>query len=296
MKFFVFNIKLQSDNRKGYSEYLKLFNECAKKRESIILRGKYEAKVRLYNHADISTEFILDEFLPNKKENKFIYGRIVRYLNIYNDKWFDSNNNEIYEVEELDKNLYPGAQEILFFFYPQIHTMFIQDRISYRTLLLFLEQFFALGKKENENVNIHIEQSFQGIDMILHSEELCKLDIQITPSNDDDFAKHLPEFLDKQIKTSGTKSFQVHFANSFNNMGIKITDLIKGLMTLVKRNGKAQATIRYRGKKQVVKTEDHPKILEKKTKKMPESEMGIELFDQYMRLKKDEESNDNKKE
>ena len=285
MKYYIFNVKLQSDTREGYDKYIELFTQSFENREPIYLNGDKQAVLREYFKNKLSQTTLYNKHLETIEDNIFFYGNITKFTRITNKKWINIQTNEIEENNELPKNLFPNADDVEFFFFPQIHRMFIKHgKIGAKPLNKFVNQFFAKGEQLNEKLIIHIEQDAQAIEIIKTAQELHRLEISITPTNDDPLGVDIQKFIDKDTKDSKSKGIVICYKDSKSKQGLIFTPLMEALSFLAKKNGEIMAKIVRNGRKETINTVEHPNFIEvHKEKGMERKDIGIDIFNNYNR-------------
>lgn len=197
-------------------------------------------------------------------------------------EWFNISTEEIEDDFKVPEDLHANPKRFRCYFFPQIHRFFIESSFGIANGEKFINDFLSPALKSQEELVLERQNAEEQLDRILGAQELHRLYMKITPSNDDPLGD-IDKYMDNDMKLSEAKAVETTYHDSKDSKGIKKTPVIEALLKLVRRNGKAEATIKENGKTQKINTDKHPYFIKYSIpRKDPDfSKIGIELFDKY---------------
>jgi len=245
-KYYLFNVKLLSNNRKGDKAY-----------ESLI-KALFAQKIMVAVKQD--KEMILRTQFFNLASNApYYYGKIAKFTKIEGKDWINIENLEVEEVE-IPKNRFPNLQETDYIFIPSAHRFAIakSSNVSISNVYIFLQEALKKYINADEQYEIFVEQSQDIFEEIIKATSIEKLKIKITYTNDD-IVEGAEAYMDELLKESGIASLSLE-AKSDQNKNISVNShVIGGALLLATTNGTVEAKIiNEQQRKKTVKTENHP--------------------------------------
>jgi hypothetical protein len=249
-KYFGFNIKILSKERKGTEMYEKLIKDLFSKDIVSIVGGEKAITLR--------TQFSIK--VPSKSgEASVFYGKMTRYTTLDGKNWYDQVKKE-YVNYEVPLNIFPNGFDTDYIFIPAAHRFFV--RVNSKVSISSVERYLLLAIPEvinsNESYLVNIIQSQDVIEKILNAGELSMLKVEISYTNDDigDAAQQL---MDKLLKNGNIGRFDATFRPDQTGTLETDSDFIRGVLELAKENGAAQATIKGdNGRRVKVNTSNYP--------------------------------------
>lgn len=250
-KFQVVNVKLMSGERSGNAAYTDIIQKIA--------HNKVAAPVSGQRHMILRTQF-QDVVDVNGCEWDVIYGKLCTFTVIdSDDAWINLENLEVQNVD-LPTNLFPNLKETDYFFIPGAHrfAFVVKSGFSINNLEKFLN--IAIGQviNENEDFSVTKEQDESDFLQIFQAEEVKKLVVDFSYSNQDIGDESLM-FMTSQVQDAHLKRLRMEGTpdNTGNiNVGVKI---LKGALELAKHYGKATASVVNKGIRTKIDTDKHPK-------------------------------------
>lgn len=244
IKLKVFNIKLISENRKGTSAYVELFESIQKKDPRVMISKDKAIEFRRFYINDDKTIF---------------FGRLIKYQVLDTENWYNRKKDllQTYEVEE---GLFPNSTECEFYFIPEAHRFFFQDNTGFTPsqIASFLEIALHGVIAEDEEVKISIEVSQDVIDKILTAEIVSRLEISVSYTNND-LTEDYEKEIDNDLRNTGVDNIDVVAkSRKKSTLDLLKSKLLRGYLMLSRRNGYAKATIRNGKKREIVETKDYP--------------------------------------
>jgi hypothetical protein len=245
-KFFVINIKLYSESRKGATAYRQLLLDAYKKKRIGKINSEHSGIIR--------------SAIPNH-EDTFIWGSICQFLNIDEDNWVNIQNLEI-EGQEIPENKHPGAKETDFVFIPSIHRLALwkSGQVSLQAIKKFLDDALPQALKDGERVETIIEQDEDVFERIFAAHTIRRLEIDITPSNGDIY-EDVTALMDEEIHNMSAGSFALDVRSHENGtLSTENSSMLRGLLGVAKSNGTVKAVIlNEEEKREIIETAKHPK-------------------------------------
>ncbi|OHD09595.1 MAG: hypothetical protein A2Y41_04730 [Spirochaetes bacterium GWB1_36_13] len=267
-KYYVLNIKLDSEFRKGPEAYIEIMNKLYKEKVLINIRNNKQVSIRRI------LDFKFDDYV-------YITGKIFKCTKLENNDWIDIQKLESIDME-IPENIYPNFEENDFFFIPNAHRLCIpkNGKVSITATRDFFLKALNQVVNDKEAVSVFIEQSQDIYEKILNAKYINNLLIKLTPTNDD-INDEAVEFMDQQIKEmqAGEVNIKVK-PNSKGKLSLS-SSVLNGCLGLAKSNGEVTANIiNQNDKKEKIITQDHPKELEVSSKK--EEKIEISIFKKVM--------------
>lgn len=252
------NIKLMSDKRSGDAAYIDIMQKIA--------RNKVTAAVYGQRHMILRTQF-KDVVQVNGREWDVIYGSLSTFTVFDNNE--DWINLESLSVENVDlpSNLFPELKETEYFFIPSAHRFAFVWRsgFSINKVEKFLNAAIPKVIEEDEEYLVNKEQEDAEFEQIFQADEVKKLIIDISYSNQD-IEDEAFNFMSSQLDEGHLKKLRMEGTpdNTGNiNVGVKI---LKGALGLAKHYGKATASVVKNGVRSDIITDWHPKTIAFKCK------------------------------
>ncbi len=250
-KFYGFNVKLQSNERKGSMAYLELIQTLFA--QDILGRVSSEKAMIL------RTQFIQEVNYQNTLQ-RVVYGKISRFTLLEGENWYNRKNKDFVKYKAPD-GVFPNAYETDYIFIPEVHRFFIKKnpRIGVNTTKLFLENSLKQIVTTDENIIVNVMQSSDIIDYIIANDHIQYLKVNVSYTNDD-IGSDAQEFMDELLKDGNIGSAEMIFKPDQNNQISTKSKMVRGLLEVAKENGTAEATvINEKGRKEKIMTKDHPK-------------------------------------
>lgn len=246
-KFYVLNIRLISETRKGSDAYIQLFNKLHS--EKIFING--------HGDREIATRRILDFKF---EDESYITGKIFTFSKLENSDWINITNMENTEIE-IPENIHPNFKENDFVFIPSAHRLCIPKNPKVSLVATYKYFLEALNKivDEGEMVNVSIEQSKDIFEQIIKAKSIRKLEIKISPTNDD-INKEAEEFMDQELKKMNAGELLI-IAKSDSKGKLSLdSEVLNGSLGLAMSNGEVVADIiDNQDKKKKIITKEHPR-------------------------------------
>ncbi len=262
VKIQVLNFKLFPKKRKGAKVYGELFQDIFKK--------------RIIGNITTDRKGMIKKLI--KHNDHVFYGTISTFIHISeNDDWLNTEKLETEHEKYIPDNRYPKEKTVEYFLDTQLHKLFLLAKsktVNINQVEKLLKSIFKKYLGDDETMNIEKMVKKEIIDLILNN-PLYKLSVSITPTNDESL-EAFEDFLDKDLKQSGTSKFDAEFKAPSNKSTMKDSKFASALVKLAQNNGKAKAVIEKDGKKQTINTDDHVQDFYLEYEK--EFEDGIEYF------------------
>lgn len=247
IKFKVFNVKLLSELRSGEKAYREMFKTF------------FEADVRINTYSD---KFIKFKTMFGIKDSEVIHGELIHYTNIDRDDWYDEIEDKETSVDIPPEKL-KSAKMWSYFFIPSIHRFCFLDSadVSAGQIGKFLEEGLKKTLPMNEDIQVNIEISSDGIDEILNAKEVKSLKINLSYSNND-LTKDYAELLDNDMRDADVKDLEVDAKSRRNStIDLQNSKILKAYLELSKSNGSAKAVIIKDKERVKIETKDYPLCL-----------------------------------
>lgn len=267
----IFNIKISP--KESEEDFTKLYTDLIKRLHSenkaINTRGDKWMELR--------TQF-------SYKKDKVLYGKITYFSMLDGEDWYNRRTKKI-ETVELDKDLYPNAKEVEYFFIPEIHRFcFItkSNGIAMSQVEIFLKEALPQLINDTKTVIVTQELTSDVIERIMNAPKLFRLEIGISYSNND-LSDEFEELFDNDLRNSQIQNLNMT-AKSFKNDTIDIENskVLKAALKLSQSNGYAEATIQNdEGKNENVATIEYPR---KELVFSTEGNEHKDVFSKIMRL------------
>lgn len=257
-KFQVVNLKLMSGERSGNAAYTDIMQKIAHNRVAAPVSGQ--------RHMILRTQF-QDVVDVNGNEWDVIYGKLCTFTVIdSDDAWINLENLEVQNVD-LPTNLFPNLKETDYFFIPGAHrfAFVVKSGFSINNVEKFLNIAISQVINENEDFSVTKEQDESDFLQIFQAEEVKKLVVDFSYSNQDIGDESLM-FMTSQVQDAHLKRLRMEGTpdNTGNiNVSVKI---LKGALELAKHYGKATASVINNGMRMKIDTDKHPKTFTLKCK------------------------------
>lgn len=257
-KFQVVNVKLMSGERSGNAAYADIMQKIA--------LNKVAASVSGQRHMILRTQF-QDVVDVNGHEWDVLYGKLCTFTVIdSDDAWINLENLEVQNVE-LPTNLFPNLKETDYFFIPGAHrfAFIVKNGFSINNVEKFMNIAISQVINENEDFSVTKEQDESDFLQIFQAEEVKKLIVDFSYSNQDIGDESLM-FMTSQVQDAHLKRLRMEGTpdNTGNiNVGVKI---LRGALELAKHYGKATASVVNNGVRAKIDTDKHPKTVSLKCK------------------------------
>jgi hypothetical protein len=277
-RFFGFNVKLYSLERKGESIYAELIQNIF--RQDILVSIGAERAMTL------RTQFTASATNQDLRHQIF-YGKLLRFTLLEGNNWYSKTKHDFINYE-VPLDAFPNAFETDYIFIPAVHRFFIKisSKINANITREFLEKAFSRVALSNEQVTVNVIQSKDIIDQIISSDDLRSLKVNVSYTNDD-IGDEAQELIDKLLKDGQIGEAEASFRPDQNgNLSTK-SSLIRGLLEIAKDNGRAEATIiNENGKRQKIKTTNYPEKINIDSES--EESIKIALFEKMMKEHRDD--------
>ncbi len=227
----------------------------------------YRNMIRKVHSENIAINTRGDKFmelrtLKSYDEDEVLYGNITYYTLLDTKDWYNKRLRTI-ETVELDKDLYPNAKEVEYFFIPKAHRFCFITRpngIAMSQVEVFLQKALPTVVEEGKEVTVTRELTEDVIERILNASSLSRLEISLSYSNND-LTEDFEELLDNDIRDGHVEHLNLT-AKSFKAETIDINNskLLKAALKLSQSNGYAEAVIQNEhGKNEIVATVEYPR-------------------------------------
>ena len=144
--------------------------------------------------------------LHSYKKGKVLYGKLTYYTILDTKDWYNRKSKTIQTVE-LDEDLYPNAKEIEYYFIPEAHRFCFINKsngIALSQIEIFLEKALPKIVEKGKSVFVTKELTKDVIERIIKAENLYRLEIGLSYSNNDlteDFEELLEnDLIDGQVE------------------------------------------------------------------------------------------------
>lgn len=227
-------------------------------RYSQLLRQIWENRIEIKTYSDRFTQIkTLYGFGTD-----LIHGEFVNYVKLNPD--LPAYNKETGELENMayDPSIGPNAKLANYYFIPSAHRLVVHSpmKFSENHILTFLENAFPQVVAEGEAVIVNIEKSREAIERIMNADQVVKLYIRISYSNNDN-NDYWAELINEQLQRSHVnEAITTYKPESRGNITIEDSSLIKGQLDLSLSNGNVEASIIENGKPGKVNTLLHPRV------------------------------------
>ena len=277
-KYYGFNLKVLSNERKGTEMYEKLIKDLFYKDIVAIVGGEKAMTLR--------TQFSNDIPLKNRTE-KIFYGNITRYTTLDGKNWYDKTKKDFVNYE-MPLGIFPNGFETEYIFIPAAHRFFIRvdAKVSVSVVERYLLQAIPEVLLPKEDFSVNIIQSQDVIEKIINSKELNQLKVEISYTNDD-IGKEAQELMDKLLKKGQIGRLDATLRPDQTGVLDTNSDFVRGVLELAKENGSAEASIKdANGRKAKVKTSNYPEKIVAKSDL--EDTAKYDLFTTVMKTYRDE--------
>jgi len=246
IKYFLFNIKLLSNERKGADAYEALIKSLHSKKVMIPVKQDKVVVLRT-------------QFFNVSSGAPYYYGKIAKFTKIEGKEWINIENLEIEEVE-IPKNRFPNLQETDYIFVPSAHRFAIvkSSKVSISNVYEFLTEAVKQYVINNEQSEVFVQQSKDIFESIIEADSIEKLKIRITYTNED-IVEGAEEFMDELLRDSGISTLNIEATADQNGSISVASEVIGGALLLARNNGTVEARIHNDGqRRQTLRTESHP--------------------------------------
>lgn len=199
--------------------------------------------------------------LSLEKIGELYVGKLANFTQLDDEPWFD-DDSEQRKVMDIDKHLHPNYKEWDFYFLPSVHCLCLPTKSSVSQTRKFFEKAFEEVLKNQDDVHVNIEciTSFETIEAIFASQNLTKLEIDVSYSNNDN-NEGWEALMDNNMKDSNVDKFKGTFSSLKDKSLSFVKDsFIGGLVSLTRKNGSAKAHERKGRKIEVIDTDRHPQV------------------------------------
>jgi hypothetical protein len=245
-KYYVFNLKLLSNQRKGDQAY-----------EDII---SYLYQKKIIQDIQSDKQMLLrTQFSAKDGDKKYLYGKIAKFTKLDGKDWINLENFQIENVE-IPKNRFPNLKETDYIFIPSAHRFAVlkSSEVGLASVNAFLNGALKAATNNNEQYDVWLEQSRDVFEEILDAVAIEKLEITVTYTNDD-IVEGAEEFMDQLLKEAGVATLYIEASAGPDNKISVENQVFGGALALAKSNGKVTARIvNNEDKKVTLKTEEHP--------------------------------------
>jgi len=250
LRLWVLNIKLRSNNRKGASAYEEIFTNLYNLRLAPKVRGGSSIILR--------TQF--KEAVENR--GNIYYGKISRFTRLEGKEWFDYVNMEVVN-HEIPANLFPNLKETEYFFIPKAHRFCILDKtgtISLSNAEDYLKKALPDVIESDEEIEITVEQDINSFEEILSANQIKKLVINISYSNNDT-NDELTALVDQELRALHVGNLNATITPDHNGqLSLEDSPFIKGALGVAESDGTVEATIvDQEGVQKKVNTRNYPR-------------------------------------
>ena len=247
VKFNVLNVVIHPVKDQCTEKYIELLNRIKECHVSVNTYGDKSTKIRsLFPH------------------DNYIRGILVNYTQLENENWYNSETEEIEQVET-NPNLNPNAKELEFIFVPKTHRIALIKRgksFSLSQALRFFSEAFS--EISDGNVKVSLVSTFDVIDSIFQAKQVTSLKVSLSYSNNDN-NEDWEEMIDSQAKQSELNSLAME-ARGTKEHPICITEdnMLGGFIKLSRENGQAEVTGYFDGKnkRETRKTKEYPEVMQ----------------------------------
>jgi len=197
---------------------------------------------------------------PEKPE--IMHGEFTAFTMIETDEYLNIDTMDIEEGLEIDQNAFPNPKGLPFYFFAEFHRMIVpsKGKISLNSITKHIQESFSAVIGEDEEVEVIQQQSHDVFEKILSAPYVRKLEISLTPTNNDPIADEFEDMFDEDVKENEIKRMDTIFwarggkTDSFAN-----SKIIKAQLGLAAENGQAIANIYdAEGNKETINTSKHP--------------------------------------
>jgi hypothetical protein len=243
----VLNIKLISNNRSGTAAYKQIFQD--------LYTNTVIEKIGRGNKA-----FLRMLFPENIDGTDIFYGKISKFIDLDdNDDWVDIISKEKKKIE-INPNLFPKLKETDFVFIPHAHrlTLRLSPDFSIKNAFDYFNVAIKRVIDADEDYSVIITQSQNVYDELFNADKVERLSIYLTYSNADDLGDDLSEWLDNQLRKSNSNSAVMEFeTKDIKGLNLEVP-LVEAALDNARENGNAEARIRDKKGRRVIKTVEHP--------------------------------------
>ena len=243
IKLNVFNVKLLSDGRSGEAAYRELFKDF------------YAANPRISTYGEKCTE-LRTMF---GAEDEVMYGTMLNYTVIDPDDWYDKIEDRKTRVE-MPEDKFPNCKKWDYFFIPSRHRFCFLDKqgVSAKQIGVFLEKGLSKVLKENEEIKVSIEVCSDAIERIINADEIARLKVCLSYSNNDLTADY-EALIDDDMRAGQVRDLEIEVKRkNKGSIDLGKSKLLKGYLNLSKSNGSAEAVIVENQQNIKIETKDHP--------------------------------------
>ena len=246
------NVKLLSNERHGDVAYKNIMSEIFRNR----------IKIPVYGDANMifKTQFE-DVVNVDGIDREILYGKISRFTLIDGNDWLNLDNMEIENIE-LPINTFPNYKESEYIFIPEAHRLAIVNKDGFSVSLVekFLKGAIKNVINADEDFEVCIEQSEDVFSRITTAEQILKLQIDISYSNND-IGDDSYEFMDSQLRAGEVGRMKLDISPNHNNNINTNVKMLDGALKVAQSNGSVKATIMENEKKIKVDTKEHPRTI-----------------------------------
>ncbi len=250
---------VQPVERQSPEVYVDLFKKIFTHGQPIKLSSKYYLRM-------MSLNIINDDYLA---------GTFVKYQDQNEDEWYNSETNSFQNVD-LDKNLHPDGKEILFYFFPSIHRLVVENYLTTEQVRFYFDKYLTtITEGSGISVVFNIVKSDQGISSIVSNKHLTKLEISISYTNSDIY-DGWERLLDESSKKTNVTNLKLTATGRADKpINVEENPLLMSALALSKDNGFAKAVEQTEAGKKIISSDKSPENI---GIKYPEGESFIELL------------------
>lgn len=255
--FFLYNIVIQPVDRQTPEAYIDLFKKIFSLQLTIRLSSNSYLRMMSLNHYD----------------NGPLSGNFVKYQDLDEDKWYNSETNTIEQVK-VDKNLHPNGKEIGFIFYPDKHRLVVESYLTTTQVKLFFEKVLGLTTEgTGMDVVFNVVKTEESISKIASNKHLTKLEICIYYTNSDN-PEGWERLMDEENKESNvTKLILTATGKPEKPIDVQKNTMLTTALNLSRENGYVRAVEQTAKGKKTISSEQNPEVLRVK---YPEGESIIQ--------------------
>lgn len=242
--YYVINIKLMSNTRKGATAYQEVVETAYEKKEPVRVRGEHFAIIRQLFHDD---------------QGKYLHGSFCRFTHIDDKAWINLKSLE-FEDQAIPKDKFPNPVEIDFYFFPELHRFAIPKTtsVSIGNVCKIINDVLTNCVDAEEKVEAFIEQSDDIIQKIIDASVIRSLYIEVAPTNGDN-TEDAEAFIDEELHIAGASKVKADFKSERNGTLSLDGKLLRGLLGVAKSYGFARARIINDERPEDVDTSKHPR-------------------------------------
>ncbi len=252
---FVINVIIRianEDRDLNTEEYTKLFEE--------FVEAEISGKSSLEKECIIMTKG-----KHQINQNNFFHGQFVEYTNIDRRKWFNLIKKDRDTEFTIPDYLKANSKINHYYFIPKIHRFCYNYTAKEKIDPAHVENYFnsSLKKFFNANYNgryypeIHFEKEKETIQQIMEADEILKLNISVSYSNN--FDKEMLDFFDNDMKNGNYDFVEINAQNkNKESLKIKNSKILSGAIQASISQGDVTARIKKDNKYKIINTADHP--------------------------------------